>query len=312
MASPRQVMACAAGLLLACSRPSSTGLASDANGGEAASEAVVRWPKEVSALRVGLTPYMDRASLESTFQPLVEYLGRQLGVPVALVSTSGYGELGELMRAQKVDMGVFSPLSYVEAKEADPGLQLLLKQIAEGATTFLGYIVTVEESSAETLGDLAGKSICFVDRHSASGYLYPQALLRAQGLNPDTLFKTTVFAGNHLDCLKKLLDGEVDAAAVFSGAISAGRRQGLAMGRIKVLAKTQPIPYDAWCVRSGLPEGAAVRLKQELLLLSTASAGGRQVLGHKVRLNAWTEAWDSDYDSVRKVRALVSAKASAP
>jgi len=273
---------------------------------ETESERFTFWPPELREFRLGVTPYLDRQGMEQAFVPLLTLLSERLGVPARLVIADGYSDLGERMRAQEVDLGEFSPLSYVEAKQSNPGLRLILRQVAEGATSYLGYVYVRADDPAESLRDLAGRSFCFVDPHSTSGFLYPRAVMIEQGIDPDRFFGETEFGGNHLECLRRVLEGEADAGAAYSGAFFAARQRGLQVHRLKVLAKTARIPFDAYCTRSGLPEPAVRRLEEELLNLSTRSPAGRRVLGGAIKLNAWTQARDSDYDSVR--RALAASR----
>jgi len=259
------------------------------------------WPQRVQQVRLGVTPFTDKEAMHREFASLLDFLSGRLGVPVSLVIAENYSDLGTRMREQSVDLAKFSPLSYVEAKMADPGLRLLLRQVREGSTTYLGYVYTRAEDPARTIHDLEGRSFCFVDPHSTSGYLYPRALMFEQGIDPDAFFGSIVFGGHHSACIEKVLAGEVDAGATYSGKIFSSRRKGIPVHRLKILGKTSRIPCDAYCVRSDLPRAAAERIKQELMALSTRSPGGRVILGSAARrLNAWTEAQDSDYDSIRR------------
>jgi phosphate/phosphite/phosphonate ABC transporter binding protein len=278
-------------------------LASHRDDGRAEAPAV-RWPAHLREVRFGVTPYLDEQSVQTALAPVLEVLSERIEVPVRLVVAESYAELGQMMRQQEIDLAKFSPLSYVEAKEADPDMEILLTQVASGSTSYLGYLYVRADDEAEELGDLAGRSFCYVDPQSTSGYLYPRALLRSRGLDPDEMFSRTVFGGNHLACLEQVLDGTVDAGAAFSGALAAARRRGLEVFRLKILGKTARIPYDAYCARSGLPPAAAGRLKQELLRLSTRTPDGQRLIGGAGRFNAWTEASDGDYDSVRQALAL--------
>lgn len=265
---------------------------------------VTPWPKAITEVRLGVTPYLDRSAMEQAFRPVLEYLTEHIGVPFHLVIADDYADLGQRMRTQQLELAKFSPLSYVEAKTTDPGLELILMEVAEGGTSYMGYVYTLSDSPIESLLDLSGRSFCYVDPHSTSGYLYPRALMRGQGIDPDRFLGEAVFGGNHLACIHKVLDGEVDAGAAYSGAFGAARHQGLPVYKLKLLAKTARIPYDAYCVRSGLPREAVQRLKQELLRLSTRSPAGQSLLGSAIKFNAWTPADDSDYDSVRQALAL--------
>lgn len=269
------------------------------------------WPPEVRRIRFGVTPWMGEEGAESELGAVMGHLAERIGVPFELEVAHSYAALGAMIRAQELDVAKFSPLSYVEAKEADPGLRIILTQVASGATSYLGYIYTRIDDPAERLEDLADRPFCYVDEHSTSGYLYPQALMRARGLDPDTLFSRTEFGQNHPECVRRVIAGEVAGGATFSGMFSIRSdddddRQKIDTSELKIIAKTARIPYDAYCVRSGLPQAAALRIKEELLGLSMRSPDGQRVLLQGTgELNAWTEAQDSDYDSVRQALALV-------
>jgi len=49
-------------------------------------------------------------------------------------------------------------------------------------------IISLKTASIHSLKDLNGKRFAFVDYQSASGYLYPMALLEKNGLNPEKNF----------------------------------------------------------------------------------------------------------------------------
>jgi len=237
------------------------------------------------------------------YQPLVDHLAAALGVPAELVVTADYAELVSFLESGQVDAGLFTALSYVQAKEGLPGLRLVLKQVVAGAGSYLGYLYTTEESPADELGELAGKSMCYIDLQSTSGYLYPRALLRQKGFDPDHFFGRVEFGGNHLTCLERVLAGQVDASAAYAGAFAFGRSRGLPIERIKIVGKTRRIPYNALAVRPGLPRAAELRLRHELVHLSTLSPEGQRVFSHESRLNAWVPSLETEYAEVREVLA---------
>jgi phosphate/phosphite/phosphonate ABC transporter binding protein len=259
------------------------------------------WPAGLARLGFGTVPVLGAEETQAVYQPLMELLSAHLGVPVELVVTRDYAELTALLARAEVDVGLFTALSYVQAREAMPAVRPILRQVVAGSGSYLGYVYTTVENPAEHLADLAGRSVCWADLQSTSGYLYPRALLRAKGRDPDTFFGRVEFGGNHLVCLERVLAGQVDAAATYAGAFSAGRARGLAVDRVKIVAKTPRIPYNALTVRPGLPAAAEERIRRELSALSTRSLEGVRALNREMRLNAWAPARDGDYDSVREV-----------
>ena len=272
---------------------------------------LIPWPTEqMPRLRIGVTPYLGREKMESGFAPLRKHLQRRLGVPVQLVIAKNYADLGRMLHDGEVDVGEFTPLSYVLAKLDYPELHLLLREISAGTSTYLSYVYVRADDPAETITALRGRSFCYVDPQSTSGYLYPRALLWEHHIDPDTFFGRTVFAGDHVACLHKVLDGEIDAAAIYSGAVAQARREDLPVFRLKVVAKTRRIPYGAYCARGEMPDAALQRFRNELLQLSERSPEGPRLVGRGIKIDAWTEADDADYNPVRRALFLTRSGAA--
>ena len=245
------------------------------------------WPTEITALRFGVPPIVDQAQMEDAYGPLAEYLGERLGVPTTLVQASSYADLGRLVKEGQVDLALFTSASYVQAEQHEPTLTIILKQVSNGAPAYLGYVYCDADLPATELEDLRGHSICFVDALSTSGYLYPRMLIKRRGLDPDAFFSKVVFGGNHLACLKKVMAGECDAGATWAGAFTLARDEGLKVHRLRILAKTPWIPFNALAIGANLPSAAGERIAQELLGLNTRSPDGQRVISHAMRLNAW-------------------------
>jgi phosphonate transport system substrate-binding protein len=70
-------------------------------------------------------------------------------------------------------------------------------------------------SGIKGFADLNGKTFCFVDPNSTSGYIVPRIILKANGIDPDTDFKATVNAGGHDKVAIALYKGDCDAGVTF-------------------------------------------------------------------------------------------------
>jgi phosphonate transport system substrate-binding protein len=70
-------------------------------------------------------------------------------------------------------------------------------------------------SGIKGFADLKGKTFCFVDPNSTSGYIVPRIILKANGIDPDTDFKATVNAGGHDKVAIALYKGDCDAGVTF-------------------------------------------------------------------------------------------------
>ncbi len=265
-----------------------------------------------ATLVVGLTPYMSAGDMRREFEPLVEFLGRAVGLPVRLEIAQSYAEVSELISTHRVHVSMLSPFAYVRAKSMDPGLVLLATQIADGASTYIGYIVVRDQPGYDTVQDLKGKRFLFVDRASASGYLYPLAYLRGLGIEPERFFKSIAFAGNHNQVMDDILAGRADGGAVASTVYRMVRTENTEGKKLKLLAKTGRIPYDAYCASPHLDQALIEKLRAALLGLSTRSEEGRRVLSGLTSINGFVAVGDDHYDEVRRVARLVEAANTLP
>jgi len=86
---------------------------------------------------------------------------------------------------------------------------------------------------------------------SKSGFLYPNRVFVERGIDPLRFFRSIHWAGNHETCVRGVLDGRWDAAAVTSLVLKnspASVTEGLV-----VLATTAAILTDPIVIRDGLP-----------------------------------------------------------
>ena len=108
-----------------------------------------------------------------------------------------------------------------------------------------------------------------MDPASSSGYIYPMVLLIKQGLvrerDPKTFFKDALFAGTHEAALQAVLHGRVDAAASFDKAPELHLKDPALIAQIGFVGETPEIPEAGICVRPGVPDETAAKLKRALL-----------------------------------------------
>lgn len=254
-----------------------------------------------SELVLGLTPFLSEAQMRREFVPVAKYLGSKIGISVSVRTASSYADLAKLLFAREVDLAVLSPLAYVKARRTNPNLVLLLTQIADGSPTYAAYIVTRDDAGMRTVHDLKGKRFAFVDRQSASGYLYALAHLKKAGIEPHSHFASVVFAGNHGKVVDMVLNGEADAGATYSTAVKIARVERPDSERLKILAKTGRIPFDAYCASPSLQQSLIEEIRAALLNLSTRTEEGRRVLRGVTAINGFVQVRDDHYDEVRRV-----------
>lgn len=256
-------------------------------------------------IRFGITRYLPKVDLVKEHAALIGYLAKSLKRPVKLEVLDGYINLAEKLSRGELELGALAAYAYVRAHRKHPELKLIATHVTSSGSSYDGFIVAKAESSYRSLKDLKGKVFCYVSHTSTSGYLYPRAEFRRNGIDPDTAFKSTQFAGDHLTALRMVYDGACDAAAVFTGMLYEAKKHGMPPERFKVLLQTPRIPYDAYCVSQQLSAKLTEKIRAALLALKARSPLARSTLGENSRLQGFVPAKDSDYAPVRKIEKFL-------
>jgi phosphate/phosphite/phosphonate ABC transporter binding protein len=262
--------------------------------------AVAGWTQaQQGELKFGFTPVLKEAEMRAEFEPLMGYLSDAIGRKVVLYIAKDYGDLRSQMEDGQVQIGSFSPFAYVDAQRGGK-IRIIAQSILDNAATYRGLVVTRKDSGIRSIEDLKGKRFAFVDPKSASGYVYPRAMLIEKGVNPDSYFNQTIFAGGHDKVISAVLEGRVDAGAIYDGALGVAKAMGVDVSPLVTLTSTDPIPHDAIAVRAGMDEALAGKIQMALIDLDKSEAGRKVIAQSKKKLTGHVIADDSVFDVVRR------------
>jgi phosphate/phosphite/phosphonate ABC transporter binding protein len=252
------------------------------------------------SLRMGRPPHLREARNE--YEPLAQYLGAAIDHEMHVVVPGSYDQVVAMLVAGRLDIAMLTPFLYVKAKEQLPELRLLATVLGEGAPKYRGYIITAANSPIVKVADLKGKRFAFVDRGSASGYLFPAAHLLDAGVDPAKDFKKVRWGGSHQQVVEWVVAGKVDAGAISSTTFMHLRGSTLP-NEVHILAKTDWMPFGAVVAHPSVPAASADQLEMTLLSLSIRTEEGRRVLTGITTNSGFVKGDDSAYDGVRKVAA---------
>jgi len=257
-------------------------------------------------LKMAFVPSADSQKVLANGQPLADLLTQQTGLSFAVSVPTSYAAVVEAMGAENVDIGWLAPFAYILAHDKFNS-QVILASVRGGSKTYTGQVITHVDSGINYLSDLPGKKFGFVDPSSASGFLYPSALLKANGIDPKTAFSDSVFAGGHDKVVIAVYNRQVDAGATFGDSVPGQTTDARTlvqstipdvMDKVKVIAVTDPIPNDTVSVRSGLPAEVVTQIQNGLLAVSQTDQG-KQYLKDLYNINGLATAEDAEYNTVR-------------
>ena len=255
--------------------------------------------KDKDEIIFAVNPFTSPEKIRASHMPILAEVAKKIGMKARTIIVNDYEALGNALKNNLADVGWFSPAAYVSAKNIANITPLVTPKV-NNATNYTGYIITKKGSGIKTLNDLQGKSFGFVDKKSASGYVYPKAALIENGKNPDTFFGSTRFLGSHNKVIEAVLNGVIDAGATYSEAFDQAGAN--AANNLDIIFMTDPIPKDAIAAGPGVAPELVKNLTQAFEHMTDSDAAVGSIM-KGVKINGFVEAKDGDYDVVRKAAA---------
>lgn len=257
----------------------------------------------VTPLHVAVASVISPRGAVESYQPLLDYLSRQLNRPVELVQRRTYAEVNDLIEQGQIDMAFVCTSAYVIGQR-EFGMELLAAPQVEGETVYHSLLIVPADSQAEEMADLRGKTFAFTDPWSTSGRMYPTAVVKELGENPETFFGQVLFTYSHDDAIRAVASGVADGAAVDSLVYQfALTREPRLAEQTKIIHRSIPFGIPPVVTSPHLRPQVRATL-QEILLKMVDDPAGQPAL-QALDIERFVLIEDSAYNSVRDLETTV-------
>jgi phosphonate transport system substrate-binding protein len=184
-----------------------TALASRAVGAE-------DWRAKYPELVFACVPAENATGVMDRWAPFIDYLSKQLGTKVTLRVANDYAAVIEGQRAGNIHIGYYGPASFARALIVGVKTEAFAIDVnSDGSKGYYSVFYVLAKSPYQKIQDLKGKPMAFVDPNSTSGNNMPRFVLDGMGIDPETFFSKTVFAGSHENAVLALAQGTVEVCA---------------------------------------------------------------------------------------------------
>jgi phosphonate transport system substrate-binding protein len=211
----------------------------------------------------------NQASMQPLWQPLLDDMSAQIGVPVKPFFATNYTSLVEAMRFKQVQLGWFSAAPALQAiRRADA--EVLGRVVDAGGEATYKSVLIARKGSGITLDKVLAcdRSLTFGlgDAQSTSGTLAPMTyLFTPNAIEPARCFKT-VRSANHQSNAFAVSNGVLDVATNNSVGILFFRRQNPALAaKLEVIWSSPPLPESSILVRKDLDPALKEKIRQFFL-----------------------------------------------
>ncbi|MBU3742285.1 MAG: phosphate/phosphite/phosphonate ABC transporter substrate-binding protein [Candidatus Kapabacteria bacterium] len=257
---------------------------------------------------VMLTPSVDAQRISKSGDSLMAYLHATTGLHFRSSVPTNFVAVVEAFGAGKADIAIMNTFSYLLANTKYNAHAALKVVRRDGEMSYRGQLLAHAGEDINSLEDLRGRRIAYVDPSSTSGYIYPKALLQQRGI----VTGEEVFANKHDNVVTMIYQRQVDAGATYyspadkkTGELLDARARVKAQfpdvfEKIKILELTEPIPNDPVVFRDMFPAEFERRIIDALLKYA-ATARGKASLMDIASVEGLAPSSDADYAEMRKL-----------
>ncbi len=247
-------------------------------------------------LQVGLIPNENPEEVEAQYQPLEDYLKKELGREVELSVPTTYNAVVEAMVSGELDLAYFGGLTYVQARQrADVHPLFTEVNPRTGTTKYRSVIIVPADSDIEKVEELEGKDFAFGSVSSPSGSLSPSIMLNQAGIDYRTDLGEVVYTGGHDTTAQAVANGRVAAGGLEDRILYDLQEEGIIeKDKVRVIEESEPIEGYPWVVRDALSD------KDEQALTDAFLGIEDPKLLDLLRAEDYQKVQASDYDYVEE------------
>ena len=287
-----------------------TACGSDKSGGASGSTEVVNF---------AILPAEGQSSSGPLWQPLLDDMSKEIGVPVKPYFASNYTVLVEAMRGNQIQAAWFPAKTAIEAIDRSNGEVVARIVDPEGGDSYQSTLI-VKKGSGITLDDVmsCGKKYDFGigDALSTSGTLAPMTFLfNPANVSPEKCFKT-VRAANHQANSFAVANGLVQVATSNTiNAVTVARANPGISAQLEEIWRSPPMPEAGIVVRNDLDPAVKEKIRTFFLTYGRgegAEAERQRAILAPLNYSGFNAADESYLNPVREMiadQALADAKA---
>lgn len=247
-------------------------------------------------LVITFVPSGDSGKITIAGNEIADCLASMTGLSFKIEVGTSFAASIEAMGANKAQIGFLNTFSILLAEQKYQIVPVLanLRKYATNSVDpdialkdtmqpfYKAEFITKADSGIKTLADLKGKTFCFVDPNSTSGYIVPRILLKAAGVDPDKDLKASINAGSHPNVGIAVYKGDCDAGVAYidiltdSSANLAAQYPDIAT-KVVAFLDSEKIPNDGVQVVKTLDPTITAAVVDSLLAMEK-DPGGKAVL----------------------------------
>jgi phosphonate transport system substrate-binding protein len=240
-------------------------------------------------------PLYNPQLLHKKYEPLMQYLGRQLPDTVFDLETANdYGDFENKLKANKADFALPNP--YHATLSRDWGYHVIAKMGDD--SVFKGIFLVRNDSPVRQPVDLKGKVVAYPAPTALAAALMPQLYLADHGIDVQKDI-TNIYVGTHNSSIMNAYLKQSAASATWPAAWTAFQQSNPEeAAQLKVIWETPTLIQNAIIVRNDIAPEMGLAMSRLLTGLRDSEEGRNLLSGIDTR--DFVPAKDEDFEVVRR------------
>ena len=301
--------------LAGCGASASAGSATSAEAASATQESAPGG--EDGVFTIAYAPNESNTEAADARNGLADDLSAVLGCEVEEIQASDYNAIIEALRTGKADMAYMGSQALalgVERTNLEPIVMKAEDGDPEKAIYHSVLITSSANEDINSIEDIKGKTMAFVDPDSTSGNLVPTAeIIQAfpdEDLNSDKLhtngdfFEAVSFSGSHQAGLQAVIKGDVDVVPISDQILASEIANGnAAEDDVKIIHESAAIPAEAVVVAEQVDQTTRDKLVEFL-----TSYDNEQYFTDVIKVPGarFVECDMSDYEDIIELNKIIN------
>jgi phosphonate transport system substrate-binding protein len=269
------------------------------------------WKAKYPELVYAIIPAENASGVINRWTPFVNYLSKELGVPVKLRIANDYAAVIEGQRAGNIHIAQYGPSSYARARMTGAKIEPFAIEVnLDGTKGYYSVFYVKKDSPYQKIEDLKGKNLGLVDPNSTSGNNVPRFALDKMGLDPETFFGKVVYTGSHENAVIALGQGTVDVAANWwndeqeSNLLRMDRKGMAKADDFRIIFKSDQIVNSPFAYLSDMPADLRAAIKKAVLEMPTKDKAAFDTI-YEGKQGPWQETDHKAYEPVMELNTFV-------
>lgn len=273
--------------------------------------------KEEKVLTIAYAPNESTEQSTDARNGLAKDLEEILDVEVKEIQATDYNAIVEALRTGKADMAYMGALAVALANERAQAEPIVMKAVdgdKEKAIYHSLLITKSDRSDINTIEDIKGKTMAFVDPESTSGNLVPTSeIINAfsnEKLTSNILhtngkfFEAVSYSGKHQAGLQAVIKGDVDVVPISDQILASEISNGnVNESDIKIIHQSDPIPAEGFVVSKNIDKDMKQQIQDFLIQYNNKDYFKMVIKEENAR---FVQATIEDYQSVIKLNKTLN------